>query len=477
VPRIDPTDIAGINERARTWAADGEPVSPIDIGHIIIGESVIDALADLTRSLGGGGPTLMVADRTPMSRRGDDLKSLVESALGHVAAVAVRRLPDDPDAEFHADLTTAQRLADELPGYAAVVSVGSGSITDVAKYARHLALGESSASLPFISFPTAASVTAFTSALAVLTVDGVKRTLGSRPPDAVVCDLQTLTDAPPLMTRAGFGDVLARSVAYGDWLLAGQLGMDDGFSHVPSRLLEPAEQAMIAAAEQVAGSEAAGVRAVTEAVLLAGMAMSIVNQTAPVSGWEHVISHFLDLTAAHDGRAAALHGGQVGVATLIAARAYERAWDQLDLDLLAAETTDADVAARRRTVEAVFTKYDATGRMAAEIWRDLEQKLNRWCTARAARGEFVDRKRAGEFDGFLCTAVRRGAEIDDALRRAAAPRRFAEVNEPIPASAAHAAVRFGHLIRTRFTLGDLLDQTGWLTDETAGALLDEPQLL
>ena len=48
--------------------------------------------------------------------------------------------------------------------------------------------------------PTAASVTAFTSSLAVLLVDGVKRTRPSRFPDAVVCDLETLAAAPPAMT-------------------------------------------------------------------------------------------------------------------------------------------------------------------------------------------------------------------------------------------------------------------------------------
>ena len=61
--------------------------------------------------------------------------------------------------------------------------------------------------------------------------------------------------------------------------------------------------------------------------------------------------------------------------------------------------------------------------------------------------------------------VRPSAEMEDALRRADAPRSFAELNVPIPTPSARAAVRYGHLIRARFTLGDLLSLTGWLSDE------------
>ncbi len=87
-------------------------------------------------------------------------------------------------------------------------------------------------------------MTACSSPLAVMTIDSVKRTLPALAPDAVVCDLRTLAEAPVQMTRAGFGDVLARSVSYGDWYLAWQLGMDDSFSEVPEMLLQHAEQAM-----------------------------------------------------------------------------------------------------------------------------------------------------------------------------------------------------------------------------------------
>ena len=472
--RIDPTDIGGINECTRSWAAGGETVLPIDIERIVIEADALAALADVVGWMSGGGRTLMVADHTPMSRRGDDLKALVEASIGHVTEVTIRLLPDDASSELHAELDVARQLAGELAGYRAIVAVGSGTITDLVKYARYLAAGESAVRVPLICFPTAASVTAFTSAIAVLSADGVKRNYFSGLPEAIVCDLQALADAPLILTRAGFADVLARSVAHGDWYLARQLGVSDALSELAGRLLKPAEQYMIDVAEQVAHAEMGGIRAVTEAVLLAGMAMTVVHETAPISGWEHVISHFLDMTAAGDGRKMALHGAQVGVGTLVAARAYDQAWNELALDRVTAELTDDDVKACRETIDELFSPYDPTGRMIAEIHRELDPKLTRWRAARDARARFVERKRAGEFDAYLRSVVRTSEQVADALRRAGAPQRFADLNEPIHHAAAQRAVRFAHLVRNRFTIGDLLAHTGWLDAVNAESLLDEP---
>ncbi|MCP4246724.1 MAG: sn-glycerol-1-phosphate dehydrogenase [bacterium] len=467
---FDPTDVAGINERIQAWAAGGGSVKPIDIDRVVVADHAIEQLADLTRALADGGTVTAVMDHTAMVRGGQDLKALVERALAGKVALSARRLPDEPGAALHADIEAARGLADELTGSAAVVAVGSGSVTDVVKYAVHLNAERGGRRPAMISFPTAASVTAYTSALAVLTIDGVKRTLPASAPQAVVCDLTTLADAPRAMTLAGFGDVLARSVSYGDWFLAAQLGMDDGFSEAPGRMLAAAEQAMIDQANAVARGERDGVRSVLDGLLLAGMAMSVVDQTAPVSGWEHVISHYLDLTAPADGRRLALHGAQVGVATLVAARAYRRAWPDLDLDRLA---RDVDLSTVQDRVRAKFARLDPGGRLLDELWHDLVKKLNRWNAAGAARRSFIERKRSGEYDAFLRANVRSSAAVADALTRATAPHRFADLTEPIPDVAARAAVSDAHLVRARFTLGDLLDRAGWLDDANVAALLAE----
>jgi glycerol-1-phosphate dehydrogenase [NAD(P)+] len=468
---IDATDLADVNERLRAWAGPNEQLRPIRIERITVADNALDALTDEVRAVSAGKQTLLVFDHTPMRRADEDLKPLIEDALARVCRLSVCRLPDDPGRRFHPEIEAARKLASELDGCSSLIAVGSGSITDVAKYARQLCEEKTGGKVLFICFPTAASVTAYTSALAALTIDGVKRTQPAAAPDVVICDLRTLADAPRVMTQAGLGDVLARSVSYGDWYLANQLGMDDSFSLVPGKLLEHAEHDMLRHAEGVGSGDLAAVRAVTEALLLSGMAMSIVNQTAPLSGWEHAISHCLDLTAAGDGRQLALHGGQVAVATLVAARAYERAWAELDVDRLRRGRDDEFY---RKTIDRAFRRYDTSGGLLGELWQDFAKKRARWRSAAAARRRFVDRKRAGEYDEFIRRAVRPVSEIEDALRRAGAPCRFADLNEPIPRASAHAAVRFSHLIRARFTFGDLLAETRWLDGARAAELLDEP---
>lgn len=468
---ISACDVKGINESLRAWAAPGEFVRPVAIEKVVIADDALDALVDVVSGLADGGKVLMVCDHTPMRRGGDDLKPLVLDRLSKRCKVQLRHVPVQPG-PCHAKLEAAKELMAEVGEYAVLVSVGSGSVTDVTKYARHLYVqANPSAKVKFVSFPTAASVTAFTSALAVLTVDGVKRTLSSLAPDAVICDLRTIADAPSIMVQAGFGDVLARSVAYGDYYLAHVIGMESDFSTLPGRLLANAEQEMLDLAGDVAVAGLPGVRAVTEAVLLAGMAMSIVNQTAPISGWEHVISHFFDMTAKYDGREQALHGGQVGVATLVAARGYERVWKNLDLDRLAADIPAEASAQWKNRIETTFAKYDPTGGMRAEIWRDYEKKMTRARQTLEARRQFAARKRAGEFEAFMSKNVRPSQAVEAALARAGAPRTFGDLDQPISPETAHAAVQFSHLIRARFTLGDLLDQSGWLNASSAASLL------
>lgn len=470
--RIDASNVIHINESLKAWASPGEFVRPVSIDKVVIADDALDALVDVVGHMAGNGKVLLVCDHTPMRRNGEDVKALVLDALSRRCPVTLRHVPARPS-PCYAKLEAARELCAELGAYAVAVSVGSGTVTDLTKYARHLFVeANPSAKIRFVSFPTAASVTAFTSALAVLSVDGVKRTLSSRAPDAVVCDLRTIADAPAIMTQAGFGDVLARSVAYGDYFLAHNIGMDDDFSLLPGRLLATAEQDMLDRADDVATAALPGVRAVTEAVLLAGMAMSIVNQTAPISGWEHVISHFFDMTADHDGRQQALHGGQVGVATLVAARAYQQAWNDLDLDRMAADLPADAAAGRRRQIETTFAKYDPTGKLIDEIWRDYDKKMTRWARSVEARRRFVARKRAGEFDSFIAANVRPPQAVDAYLARAGAPRTFGDLNEPISPETAHAAVQSSHLIRARFTLGDLLDQGGWLNPDRAAGLLN-----
>jgi len=465
---IESLDPRHIEATVAAWAAPGERLHPLPLKTITLAPEALDTLPELLEREGFH-DVMIVSDETPKARGGGDVNEAVIARLGEVATVHHLVL-DEP---VHADLATAQRLSERLVDLDLVVAVGSGSVTDLVKYARHLKVGSDGPALPFLSIPTAASVTAFTSALSVLLIDGVKRTLPSAPPEYVIADGAILAGAPRAMTLAGFGDVLARSVSYGDWYLAARLGMAEGYSEVPGKLLEPSESRMIAAAADLARGDVGAVMQVMEALLLAGLAMSLVNQTSPLSGWEHVISHFLDMTAAHDRRSMALHGEQVGVGTLIAARAYEQAWPELDPDRLLWQPSDYEVRRALGRIRRAFRRYDRSGEMAAEIERDAARKLQLWQETVTPHRDCRQAWQAGRLESALKRLTRPAAEIEAALVTAGAPTRFEDLTQPISHQSARAALRLGHLIRARFTLGDLLELGGWLNARHIEGLLDD----
>ena len=167
---------------------------------------------------------VLIQDDRPYLRTGADLKPLVHDLLaGAGREVEVLTLPSGPDGLVHADLENVERGRAAIGGLpTAVVALGSGTVCDVAKHASLLAEREDGTQIVLVLVPTAASVTAFTSSLAVLLVDGVKRTRPSRFPDAVLCDLEILASAPPAMTRAGLAIVWRGSsrTATGTWRIS-----------------------------------------------------------------------------------------------------------------------------------------------------------------------------------------------------------------------------------------------------------------
>ena len=103
------------------------------------------------------------------------------------------------------------------------LAVGSGTITDITRYASFCARNR------FISLPTAPSVDAYTSGGAALVIDGFKKTAPCHAPAAVFADLRTLCEAPRDMIASGFGDLLGKYISLADWQL-GRLLVDEPYS-------------------------------------------------------------------------------------------------------------------------------------------------------------------------------------------------------------------------------------------------------
>jgi glycerol-1-phosphate dehydrogenase [NAD(P)+] len=307
----------------------------------------------------------------------------------------------------------------------------------------------------YICCQTANSVTAFAANMAVLLKDGVKRTIPSRYPTAIISDLRVLASAPKTMTVAGLGDCCARFVAYGDWYLASALGLVDFYSEVPLALLANLDAILLEHAAGIGQRSLEGEAVVARALLLAGIAQSIVNMSAPISGMEHVISHVLDMIADHYHRGLALHGAQVGVASITAAQLYQHfleSFDPQNIGIDACYPADASLQAHIRHL---FSTIDPSGAMAQECWHDYSKKLALWRRHRPLFEQFcvnwhsVHRTK-------LASLVCSPQIVHSILAKAGAPLIPQELEPAISEGEYDFAVQNGHFIRERFVLGDLL---------------------
>jgi glycerol-1-phosphate dehydrogenase [NAD(P)+] len=225
--------------------------------------------------------------------------------------------------QVHTDFAHISHVKERLTADSAVLSVGSGTVTDIAKHACHVFQQEQDVpALPFFVYQTANSVSAYTSNMAPTFIDGVKRTLPSRYPDVLICDLETLRDAPQAMTVAGVGDLLAAFGSYADWWLAHRLGLDESYTEFAQTLMGPLDELFLEHAEGIRSGTLEAMCVLAKLIALGGLAMSLSHATAPLSGYEHVISHVLDLIAEQKQRPLAQHGTQVALATLLTTASY-----------------------------------------------------------------------------------------------------------------------------------------------------------
>jgi len=372
-----------------------------------------------------------------------------------------------PPGELHASHECLERIRSivrEGEEDAAVV-LGSGSITDLVKHALHL----EGRHIPFVSIPTALTVTAFTSAFAIIDFHGAKRTLQSRPVSAAFWVRPFLECAPASMSRAGYGDLLARFVAYGDWLLGHRLGVMERYDESAFRLMEPFAGGIREAAGGFAShplpQEATACTAA--ALAMAGISMSTAGETTPLSGFEHVISHALDFLRLTACRELVFHGEQVALGALVSARTFDRLLRMENLNGIA--WRDADMGRSLRVLEERMAAAPLPGstdaasgdpcreRMAAareEFSTEYRKKTERWAEARPRIGSFVDAW--GDIRLDLARLTMRAGEMEPLLKKAGLPCRPGETEPFTTEEEFRWAVAFSPFVRVRMNLSDLL---------------------
>jgi glycerol-1-phosphate dehydrogenase [NAD(P)+] len=192
---------------------------------------------------------------------------------------------------------------------------------------------------------------------------------------------------------------------------------------------------------------------------LGGLAMTLSHATAPLSGYEHVISHVLDLIAEQKQRSLAQHGTQVALATVLTTASYQILFKEFEPEGVNLNNCYPSEGQMKARIDAAFSSLDPAGRVAAECWSDYRIKLDSW---HAHRSDFKDVLRDwSSIRAHLATLVKPPEVVLQILHAIASPTRFEELT-PVPTQAeVQLAFRHAPLIRRRFTLGDLFVFLNW----------------
>ncbi len=435
------------------------------IPRMLFASDAIFKLPEILNQAGGNphNPVLVVMDETPMMRRGKNLKQSVMEILSaqgwHAKQVVMR---PDASGQVHTDMPHIGAVRAEIREGMSLLAVGSGTVCDITKHAGYLNAKEAGERVPFVVFQTANSVSAFTSNMAPTFVEGIKRTLASRYPDALVCDLETLADAPYEMTVAGVGDLLAAFVSLPDWHLASQLGMDPTYNEFAQRLMGPLDHLFLSWARRIHDRTPESMSVLAKLIALGGLAMSLSHATTPMSGYEHVMSHILDLLAETAHQPVAQHGTQVALTTVLAAGAYQSFLDEFDPNEVNTAACYPAPGQMEKNIRATFLSVDPSGKAGEECWADYRLKLQAWHAQRDVFDKF--RGRWGEVKAQLKDMSRTPARLLEILRVVNSPVTFKELTPPVSEAEARFAFMNAPLMRKRLTLGDLLIFLNWDRD-------------
>ena len=408
---------------------------------VVIGEGALKKVPSVLKRIGLNGKGLLIADGDTARAAGRE----VERVLRQSGVGIETLLLDEP---VKADEVALKHVAERItPEHHFLLAVGSGTINDIVKRTGF------EAGLPYLVCPTAPSMNGYTSSIAAMTINGLKQTLEARPPKAVIADIEVVAQAPIAMIRSGLGDLLSKSVSLADWKLAHRI-RDDAYCPLPSEMMASISQQCFAHAEAIGRGERAAIRELMEGLILSGFSMVVAGSSSPASGGEHLISHYWDMAAEEDGRPHALHGAQVGVATLVTAKLYEilSQWtpDRIDVDALVAahESWDVVDARLRRTHKASYASV-------------REQAKAGYFSGEALRGELTKIKR--EWDNIwrdLSGVPRPFEEIKRVLEKAGAPIKVADLG--LDHTALRAALLNAKDIRARYTVLDFAHELGLL---------------
>ncbi len=415
------------------------------ISELLVERSAIKKAGAMVRRHFDGDTIVLFADEAGFGAGGANaVQSLEEAGFSIITHI----MPAHPLPKASVELAETFRPLLSPPGTIPVAH-GSGVINDLVKYA---AFRES---LPYFSIATAASMDGYASAGAPLVREGFKITIPASAPRAILADLDIIASAPRTMTSWGYGDLAGKVPAGGDWILADALGVEplDDLAwplvqdHLSNWLANPAD---------LARGDFSAVARLFAGLSVVGLAMEFHGSSRPASGADHQIAHLWEMEGLqYDGQNVS-HGACVAVGCMTTLAMYD--WlieqDLSALDPVGIAASAPSLADKYASIVAAFGDTQIIARAKVEtkakhlspeaLQVRLEKLVSLWPALQSR----------------LSAHMMRAPEMAALLRAAGAPVDASDIGvSPEHLRSTFLASRF---IRSRYTLPDLLEETGLL---------------
>lgn len=277
----------------------------LSIKEIAIGSGIVKDTGEILSRNGFSGKLLFIADKNTLKAADGIIPALKKFTL-------IKRIYGDLR---EATVKEVESVKAELKNCDCVISVGTGSLNDIARKAA------ADLDKPLAIFATAPSMDGFASYNAPLTDGNFKITYAAKSPEVIIGDTKILAAAPAYLKSAGFGDMVGKYVGLIDWQVS-HLITGEYYCEKVAALTRNATDKIMSLADRITANDEESAAAVFEALLLTGIGMSFTRTSRPASGTEHILSHFWECKKLLKGELSDFHGRKVGVATLLIMEEY-----------------------------------------------------------------------------------------------------------------------------------------------------------
>ena len=424
---------------------------------VMIGSGILGQVGTMAASITDKRKALVMADCAGFVAAGQSTVDALASVGFDVRQIV---LPNRPLPK--ASIEEAEPFCAALSGDKDLfpVSVGSGVINDLVKYAAFRA------NRRYMTVATAASMDGYTSAGAPLAQAGFKVTVPTCAPIALLADLDVIAEAPPEMNGWGFGDLAGKVPTGGDWMIADALGIE-AIDDVAWPLIQDHLLSWLDGASGIADGDPDAVARLFIGLTAVGFAMEFHGSSRPASGAEHQIAHLWEMTGLrHQGRKVS-HGAAVAIGSIASLALYDWLLQQDLTQLDTAMVVEQAPSFQSRCVE--LKRYIPNRKVAENARLELEAKhaTADIHTARLERLKSI----WPDLREQLSDQLIRAPEMMEMLRQAGAPSRADEIG--VTQSDLLNTLRAAAFIRRRYTILDLLHETG-LWEAALRAVVPKP---